>query len=314
MSAISRRTFAKISSAGLVTALPLASIAASEKGEMPQAACDCHVHIVGPLARYPMTPQRGYTPPEASVDDLQALRRRLGIARNVLIQPSFYGTDNRCMLDALAQLGDSARAIAVVDPEIADAELADLDKRGVRGIRINLESGENRNPKAAAAALDAIAKRIQPLGWHIQIYAALPVIAAVADRIAVLPVQVVIDHFGMAQAKDGVGQPGFAALLDLVRAGHATVKLSAPYRISEQSGYADAAPIARALIAAGPDRMLWASDWPHTDRTPGRAAQEIHPFRVIDDEAVLGLLGEWCGDKMVERRILVETPAKLYRF
>jgi predicted TIM-barrel fold metal-dependent hydrolase len=316
MPGISRRTFGKLTGSGVVAALPLAPAPAKEKEnfDMLAGACDCHVHIVGPIVKYPMSAQRGYTPPEASVADLKALRRRLGISRNVLIQPSFYGTDNRCMLDALAELGGSARGIAVVEPDIPDAELREFDQRGVRGIRINLESGENRDPHAAAAALDAIAKRVRHLGWHVQIYAALPVIAAVADRIAALPVDVVIDHFGMAQARDGIEQKGFAALLDLAKAGRAYVKLSAPYRISQQPGYGDAAAIARELIAAAPDRMLWASDWPHTDRTPGRSALDIHPFRTIDDQAVLGLLGDWCGDKVVERKILVETPAKLYRF
>jgi predicted TIM-barrel fold metal-dependent hydrolase len=314
MPVMSRRTFGKMTGSGLAAALPLASAIAKENSDMPSGACDCHVHIIGPIAQYPMSPQRGYTPPEASVADLEALRQRLGISRNVLIQPSFYGTDNRCMVDALAQLGDSARGIAVVDPDIADAELTDLDRRGVRGVRINLESGENRDPHVAASALDAMAKRVRHLGWHIQIYAALPVVAAVADRIAGLPVDVVIDHFGMAQARDGIAQAGFAALLDLLKAGRTYVKLSAPYRIAQQPGYADAAPIARALIAAAPQRMLWASDWPHTDRTPGRKAFDIHPFRTIDDPLVLDLLAEWCGDMAVERAILVETPARLYRF
>jgi predicted TIM-barrel fold metal-dependent hydrolase len=314
MSGLSRRGFGKIIGSGLVAALPLATASAKESFDMPEGACDCHVHIVGPMQRYPMSAQRGYTPPAASVADLKALRQRLGIARNVLIQPSFYGTDNRCMLDALAELGDTARGVAVVASDIADAELVELDKRGVRGIRINLESGENRDPHAATAALDAIAGRIRHLGWHVQIYAALPVIAAVADRIATLPVDVVIDHFGLAQARDGIAQPGFAALLDLAKAGKAYVKLSAPYRISQHPAYSDAAPIAGALMASAPDRMLWASDWPHTDRTPGKAAFDIHPFRTIDDQAVLGLFREWCGDEVLERKILVETPARLYRF
>lgn len=282
--------------------------------DRPIDACDCHVHIVGPPTQYLMSPQRAYTPPEASLAELLAMRRRLGISRNVLIQPSFYGTDNRCMLDAMVELGDTARGVAVVASDIADTELAKLDAQGVRGIRMNLATKESRDLKAAAATLDEMAKRIDHLGWHIQIYAALPVIAAFADRIATLPVDVVIDHFGMAQAKDGVGHPGFAALLDMVRSRRAYVKLSALYRISQTSSYFGVAPIARALIAAGPDRMLWGSDWPHTDRVPGRAALELHPFRSIDDSAALALLSEWCGDKDVARRILVETPARLYRF
>jgi predicted TIM-barrel fold metal-dependent hydrolase len=240
MPGLSRRGFGKMIGSGLVAAVPLAAASAKESFDMPEGACDCHVHIVGPMQRYPMSAQRGYTPPEASVADLRASRQRLGIARNVLIQPSFYGTDNRCMLDALAELGDTARGVAVVAPDIADTELVELDKRGVRGIRINLESGENRDPHAATAALDAMAGRIRHLGWHVQIYAALPVIAAVADRIATLPVDVVIDHFGLAQARDRIGQPGFAALLDLAKAGKTYVKLSAPYRISQQPAYSDA--------------------------------------------------------------------------
>ena len=314
MPILTRRRFSRLAASSAATALPFTAASAQELSAMPPDFCDCHVHIVGPAARYPMSPARGYTPPEASVADLLALRRRLGISRNVLIQPSFYGTDNRCLMDALGELGDSARGVAVVAPGIGDSELADLDRRGVRGVRINLESGENRDPHAASAALDALAGRISHLGWHIQVFAALPVIAAVADKIAALPVDVVIDHFGMVQARDGMRQPGFAALLDLVKARRAYVKLSAPYRISQQADYADVAPIALALIEAGPDRVLWASDWPHTDRTPGREPFDIHPFRAIDDRAVLGLLTEWCGSKRLETTIMVDTPTRLYRF
>ena len=314
MPILTRRSFSGFAASGAAAALPFAAASAREFSAMPPDACDCHVHIVGPPSRYPMSPERGYTPPEAPVADLLALRRRLGISRNVLIQPSFYGTDNRCLLDALGELGDSARGVAVVAPDISDSDLADLDRRGVCGARINLESGENRDPQAARAALDALAGRISHLGWHVQVYAALPVIAAVAEKIAALPVDVVIDHFGMAQARDEIRQPGFAVLLELVRARRTYVKLSAPYRISQRADYADVAPIARALIEAGPDRMLWASDWPHTDRTPGRRPFDIHPFRPIDDRAVLGLFAEWCDDITLERTILVDTPARLYRF
>src|SRR5258708_18338184 len=230
MPGISRRMFARMTGSGMAAALPLSSASAKENSDMLAGACDCHVHIVGPATQYPMSAQRGYPPQQESVADLNALRQRLGISRNVLIQPSFYGSDNRCMIDALAQLGDSARGIAVVEPDIADAELGELDQRGVRGIRINLESGENRDPHAAASALAAMAKRVRHLGWHIQIYAALPVIAAVADRIAALPVDVVIDHFGMAQAKDGIEQAGFAPLLDPPNPGLALFKLPPPSR------------------------------------------------------------------------------------
>ncbi len=282
--------------------------------DMPKDACDCHVHIVASASKYPMDPNRAYSAGEASTADLLALRKRLGTARNVLVQISFYGTDNRCMLDALAELGDTARGIAVLDPDVSDSELQRLDRAGVRGIRLNLESSLNRDPAAASAQLEAFAKRLAPLGWHIQIYAALPVIARLADQIAALPVPVVIDHFGSPAAAKGVGQPGFAAVLDLVRSRKAFVKLSGCYRISQAPDYADVTPFARALIEAGPDRLVWASDWPHSGRPKSGSRTEIAPYQQIDDEKVLGLLVQWCPDRAIRTMILSATPAQLYKF
>jgi predicted TIM-barrel fold metal-dependent hydrolase len=281
---------------------------------MPQNACDCHVHIVGPAAQYPMDPNRAYTAGEASVAELKTLRKRLGIARNVLVQISFYGTDNSCMLDALAELGDTARGIAVVAPDVSKNELLRLNRAGVRGIRLNLETGQTRDPAFAATQLDAFAKRLAPLGWHIQIYAALPVVAQLADQIGGLPVPVVLDHFGAPVAAKGVEQPGFGAVLDLVRSRKAFVKLSGCYRISQAPDYADVAPFARALIEAGPDRLVWASDWPHSGRAKSGSRTEIAPYQQIDDEKVLGLLSQWCPDAATRKLILTDTPARLYKF
>jgi predicted TIM-barrel fold metal-dependent hydrolase len=277
-------------------------------------AVDCHVHIIGPRAKYPMVANRAYTPPEASVAQLLALRKKLGIARNVLVQPSFYGTDNSCMLDALAQLGDSARGVAVVAPTIADAELRAMDAKGVRGVRINLETAGNRDPKAAQAMLTAMAKKVAPLKWHIQIYTALPVIAQLTGAIADLNVPVVIDHFASAAAADGPNQKGFLSLLDLVHAGKAYVKLSAPYRISKAKGYADVTPIAQSLIYARRDHMLWGSDWPHTQTIPGKKNDEVTPFYRIDDNASLRQFNSWYPDDVTRKMILVDNPVKLYRF
>ena len=280
----------------------------------PEGACDCHVHIIGPRDRYPMVAERSYTPPESTVPDLLAFHRRLGIARTVLVQPSFYGTDNRAMLDALAALGGAARGIAVLDPSVSDAELRRLDAAGVRGIRLNVESSSGRDTRAVTEPLAALAKRLAPLGWHVQIYAALPVIARIAPDLAALPIPVVLDHFGMPDAALGPDQPGFGAVLDLVRAGRAFVKLSAPYRISRRApDYPDVLPIARALLEAGPDRAVWASDWPHTDHAPGAPRDAISPFRAVDDAAVLGLLAAWCPDPGARRAVLVDTPQRLYR-
>jgi predicted TIM-barrel fold metal-dependent hydrolase len=311
-----RREFTKLmagaSAAGM--AEEHARAASGPIEDMPQNACDCHVHIVGPAAKYPMDPNRTYTAGEASTDELKMLRKRLGIARNVLVQISFYGTDNSCMLDALATLGDSARGVAVVGPDIPDSELLRLGEAGVRGIRLNLETSLTRDPGAASALLETFAKRLAPLGWHVQIYAALPVIAQLAEQIAGLPVPVVIDHFGSPVAANGVTQPGFAALLDLVRSRKAFVKLSGCYRISQAPDYADVAPFARALIEAGPDRLVWASDWPHSGRAKSGSRTEIAPYQQIDDEKVLGLLKQWCPDPAIRTRILADTPAQLYKF
>jgi predicted TIM-barrel fold metal-dependent hydrolase len=261
-----------------------------------------------------MDPNRSYTAGEASIAELSALRKRLGIARNVLVQISFYGTDNRCMLDALAGLGDSARGIAVVAPDVPDSELLHLDRVGVRGIRLNLETSQTRDPALASAQLEAFAKRLAPLGWHIQIYAALPVIAQLAEQIASLPVPAVIDHFGAPVAAKGVEQPGFGAVLDLVRSRKAFVKLSGCYRLSQAPDYADVAPFARALIEAGPDRLVWASDWPHSGRAKSGSRTEIAPYQQIDDEKVLALLVQWCPDPAIRKLILTDTPAQLYKF
>ena len=283
----------------------------------PAGTTDCHIHIIGPPERYPMNPARVYTPGQASVADLQAMRARTGIARNVLVQPSFYGTDNRCMLDALAELGDSARGVAVVDPHIPDQALRDLHAGGVRGLRLNLETGGDRDAQGAGARIAALAPRLPALGWHVQIYAALSVIAAAAQTIADSPVPVVIDHFGLAKADGGVGQPGFSALVELVRGGRAYVKLSAPHRISSAGpDHADAAPLARALIEAGPERMLWGSDWPHTVRTPGQnpSPLEVHPFLAVDDVRDLAAVRGWTGDEALARAILVDNPTRLYGF
>lgn len=282
--------------------------------DMPIGACDCHNHVVGPQDKYPMDPARVYTGDVAPVAALLAERKKLGISRNILIQASFYGTDNRCMLDGLAELGETARGIAVVSPDISNEDLRALDARGVRGVRVNLETGGTRDPKVAATALSALGERLAPLDWHIQLYAMLSVITQIADQIARLPVPVVIDHFGRAVAAKGVAQPGFSTLLDLVRARKIYVKLSGSRHISKLPDESDVAPLARALIEAGRDRLVWGSDWPHTSRRPDGSRTEIAPYAKVDDAAQLRNLRSWCQDASVWKAILVDTPAKLYRF
>ncbi|GAA4325189.1 amidohydrolase family protein [Pigmentiphaga soli] len=281
---------------------------------MPQGACDCHNHVVGTQADYPMDPHRVYTAGPASVDALMAHRAQLGIARTVLVQASFYGTDNRCMLDGLARLGASGRGVAVLDPDVADAELDRLHGLGVRGVRVNLETSGTRDPKQAADQILPLSRKLARLGWHIQLYAGLSVIAALAPQLATLPVQVVIDHFGRAKAAEGPDQPGFGQLLDLVRGGNAYVKLSGARHASSRPDRSDVAPLARALIAAEPERLVWGTDWPHTARRADGSRTEIAPFEPTDDAAQLALLQSWCESEEEWRRILSDNPARLYGF
>jgi predicted TIM-barrel fold metal-dependent hydrolase len=218
------------------------------------------------------------------------------------------------MLDALAQLGPAARGVAVVAPNVSDQTLRDLDAKGVRGIRINLESSGNRDPKAAGAMLAAYAKKVAPLNWHIQIYTVASVIGQLVQQIADMTVPVVIDHFGMPNAADGYNSKGFSAVVDLAHARKAYVKLSAPYRISKLPDYKDTTALAQTLIYAARDRMLWGSDWPHTQTIPGHSPTEVTPFSKINDDAVFRLFNSWYPDVTTRKMILVDNPAKLYRF
>ncbi|WLE59533.1 amidohydrolase family protein [Burkholderia plantarii] len=298
-----------------MTANAAAKEARSPLFHIPSGACDCHVHVIGPQSRYPMLSDRAYTPSEASVANLRAHLAQIGMSRVVLIQPSFYGTDNACLIDALQALGGMARGIAVIDSSTPDETLQALAANGVKGVRVNLESIGVHDPAAARNALNALARRIAPLGWHIQIYAASNVIAASAEVIGALDVPVVFDHFGMVQTSKGMAQPDLQPIVELVRGGRAYVKLSAPYRISKDGpGYDDVRPLVRRFVEANPSRIVWASDWPHTDRAPGKRPTEVSPFRQVDDRGVLNQLSHWVSEPELRRRILVSNPAALYGF
>ena len=248
--------------------------------EVPEGACDCHVHVFGTAAQFPFADGRGYTPPPAGVNALSALLRALQLSRVVIVQPSVYGTDNSCTLDGMRRLGLArARGVAVIGDATSDAELDAMHRAGIRGIRVNLETAGESDPDAARRLLADAVARVAGRGWHVQVYTRLPVIAALREEVARLPVPIVFDHFGGAQAAGGVGQPGFSALLDLVRAGHAYVKVSAAYRSSNQApAYADVAPLARALIDANPERIVWGTDWPHPHAAaPGAERDRTDP-------------------------------------
>lgn len=268
----------------------------------PSDATDCHCHVFGPFDRYPLSPGRSYTPPEASVAQYLDMLGTIGLFRTVIVQPSIYGTENAVTLDAVDAIGlDRARAVAVVDDGFGAAELEAMAARGARGVRFNAVSG-NGTP---VEQLERLAERIAPLGWHVQLYtqaSAMPELEPVLRR---LPTPVVVDHMGgVKAAESGVEHPGFRSLLRLLEGG-AWVKLSG-YRSSAGPPYDDVAPIARALLQAAPDRCVWGTDWPHPS---------LHdPAEVPDDGALLDALGRWAPDAETRRAVLVDNPARLYGF
>jgi predicted TIM-barrel fold metal-dependent hydrolase len=266
---------------------------------LPAAACDCHMHIYD--SRFPAAPTAKLRPPPATVDMYRMLQRRLGSTRNVVVTPSTYGTDNSCTLDALARFGPSARGIAVADDSISDAELKRLDRAGVRGLRFNLALGS----VTTVEMIEPLARRIEPLGWHVQIN--MPVAELERQRALLqrLPVPAVFDHFARIPLPAGQAHPAFGLLRDLMQQGRAYIKLSGAYLASKTGApaYADVAPLATALINEAPEQVLWGSDWPH----PTEAEKP-------DDGALLSLLAQWVPSAPLRDRILVANPARLYRF
>jgi predicted TIM-barrel fold metal-dependent hydrolase len=281
--------------------------------DVPRGACDCHVHVFGDPAIFPFAPNRAYTPPEASVEDLRQLQTGLHFDRVVIVNPSVYGTDNSCTLDGIRQLGARARGVAVIDKSTPAAAIDALAAAGFRGIRLNVETAGETDPGAVKRRLDAVIEPLRGRDWHIQFNTRLPVIAALHDDLAALAYPVVFDHFGGAKAALGVSQPGFDAMLDLVKSGRAYVKISGAYRTSNKTpDFPDATPLAQALVAANPDRIVWGTNWPHPGR--GFTPTAIAPPYPNDDGMLLNQLPKWVPDAAIRKKILVDNPARLYGF
>ena len=283
---------------------------------LPSGACDCHVHVIGPFKQYPMVADRHYTPGPASVKALTEHLAKTGLSRAVIIQPSVYGTDNTCLLDCLDALGDAGRGIAVVAQDATGQELQALSARGVRGLRVNVESASLQDGKALGRTLFDWAERVAALNWHLQVYASLNTLAVAVPFLAKLPVPVVLDHFAMVPGSSSDTDVRLAAVLQLVRAGQAYVKLSAPYRL----GFADvdsgaaAARLAALFLKANPERVLWGSDWPHTNREAGKLAHEVSAYRSFPSGSLLQDLSSWLPESQLLQHVLVDNPARLYRF
>jgi predicted TIM-barrel fold metal-dependent hydrolase len=286
--------------------------------EVPAGACDCHTHIHGDMREFPMFPGRVYTPEPALPEEMAQLHKALRMQRVVIVTPSVYGTDNSATLWGMKARGNNARGVAVIDDKTPESELDAMARAGIRGIRINLATGAAApDPAAARKRFQAAAERVKARRWHIQMYVTLPVISSIKALVLASPVPVVFDHFGRAQAALGVGQPGFSDLVELLRSGKAYVKVSGAYRVSHQGpDFADAAPLAKALIAANPERIVWGTDWPHpnSEPMPGYGAMDVRPFFPIDDGRLLNQLPLWAPDAGVRKQILVDNPVRLYGF
>ncbi len=274
----------------------------------PPGAWDSHFHIFGPSGKFPYQPGRAYTPPDAPVERLIALLDHLDFANGLVVQGNAHVYDNRVVLDALERFPQRLRGVAITDTRIKPETLRDWDKSGMRGLRFHLfpVAGEGARRGVGLDVFEVFRKTMADLGWVAQFFCdyrmLAPTAAALRDIARDMPV--IVDHLGMVPAAQGVGDPNFQALLKLVGDGHAHVKVSAVYRLSAQyPDYEDARPLHDALLRANPQRLLWGTDWPH----PSIAA-EVMP----DDGHLLDLFHDWTPDEQTRRRILVETPGRLF--
>jgi predicted TIM-barrel fold metal-dependent hydrolase len=283
---------------------------------VPAHACDCHTHIWADPAKFPLWAERLYTPETALPEEMAALHRALHIERVVIVTPAVYGADNAATLYGMKARGKNARGIAVIDEKTLDSDLDAMARARVVGIRLISGTNGPKDPAVARQRFQAAAPRMKSRNWHIQMYTSLALIRAMKDLLQASPVPVVFDHFGGAQAAPGLDQPGFADLLDLVRSGNTYVKISGAYRASQQApDYPDVAPLAKALIAANPDRIVWGTDWPHPNgQAPGRKITEPSPPFQIDDGRLLNQIAVWAPDPAIRKKILVDNPARLYGF
>jgi predicted TIM-barrel fold metal-dependent hydrolase len=269
----------------------------------PPGACDTHAHILGPYDRFPLNEDRGYTAPESPLADFLVVMDTLGLERAVIVHPSTYGTMLGVTEDAIVGMEGRARGVAVVEPDVTDRELERLNEIGFRGARFTtmLRGG------SAVANIAPLAERIRPLGWHVQLFIDGPnQLEGLIPMIGDLPVDVVVDHMGHFAPSDGIDHAGFQALLDLVRGGRCWVKLSGACRMTKVGPpYDDMTPFAQALIEARPDRMVWATDWPHV---------ALWDLPMPDDAITLDWALSWGVDEATMRAILVDNPAELYGF
>ncbi|WP_244849242.1 amidohydrolase [Caballeronia sp. SL2Y3] len=306
---LSRRGFLELACASLATAALPRTAAAEETWSsgserpsfvLPEHAVDCHMHIYDD--RFPVAPGTKLRPPNATVEQYRQLQTRLGIRRNVVVTPSTYGTDNRCTVEALKRFGNDARGIAVVDTSVTDDELHALNDAGVRGIRFNLSY-----PGATTLEMLApLAKRIAPMGWHVELVVQGAKLPQLEGHLAALPCPLVIDHIAHVPQPGGAASDALRTVQRLVERGNTWITLSGPYVDSKTGapGYEDVAPVARALIAMAPERMLWGTDWPHPTQTSSKP----------DDASLVDVIAGWIDRPEWRQMIFVTNPTRLYGF
>lgn len=274
----------------------------------PPGAVDTHFHIFGPPEVFPWAPaaQRVYTPPAAPLSHYRMLAEHLGLSRGVVVQPMAHGMDNSAALDAIARSGGRLLGVCRADDGTTDEELAALHAGGMRGVRFNMHV--DAGGSADTAMMERVIERVRPLGWSVTFHTRPRDVVDLAGWFAGIDMPVIIDHFGRVPFGDGVGQPAFRSLLELARGhGHIHVKISCIERCSAQGPpYDDAAPFAHALLEAAPDRLLWGTDWPHSQRF-GLGEQ-------CDTGELVDMIPALVPDEGLRRRILVENPLRLFPF
>ncbi len=273
------------------------------KFRVPEGAVDAHCHVFGPGAQFPYAPERKYTPCDASKSALWQLRDRLGFSRNVIVQATCHGTDNRAVVDALQSSGGRARGVATVHADISDAELQGLHEAGMRGVRFNfVKRLVDVTPRDV---LTRIAERIAPLGWHVVIYFEAADLADLYGFLATLPAPLVIDHMGRPDVTKSVDGPEFSRFTDLMsERPDMWCKVTCPERLSKSGppGYDDVVPFARRVVERFPDRVLWGTDWPHPN------LKDYMP----DDGELVDYIPRIAPTVELQRRLLVDNPMQLY--
>ena len=282
---------------------------------IPAGACDAHVHIVGDLFFFDMASYVIYTPPPATPMALGKMLQENHLSRAVIVAPEVHADSNNATIDAIRQLGQfRTRGVAWLPKDRSDASCEALKVSGITGFRVLLYRDRMTSNAELSAKFRGYFDIAARWGWHLDISTPPDIIAACLSQLALSPVPLVLDYFGWIEG--GPGQSGADAVLSLVRSGVAYVKLSEPYRLSNNApSYPELKPVVDALIAANPDRILWGSGWPHVSGpVPGRMVAEITPNLPIDTGSLLRLFAEWVPDEGMRRKILVENPAQLYGF